>query len=59
VAGEYRLATGEGGRGMGVIRNSSRLYAGSITGKRNVVAWNVGKVNRVQAEGHPCDLMLL
>ena len=32
---------------------------GSITGKRNVVAWNVGKVNRAQAEGHPCDLKLL
>jgi hypothetical protein len=44
---------------MGVIRNSSRLYAGNITGKRNVVAWNVGKVNRAQAEGHPCDLKLL
>lgn len=59
MAGEYRLGTGEGARGMGVIRNSNRLYAGSITGKRNVVAWNVGKVNRVQAEGHQCDLMLL
>jgi hypothetical protein len=59
VAGEYRLGTGEGVRGMGVIRNFSRLYAGGFTGKRNVVAWNVGKVNRVQAEGHPCDLMLL
>lgn len=45
-----------GGRGrtpgMGAIWNSSQLYAGSISGKRNDVAQNVGKVKRIKAEGH-------
>jgi hypothetical protein len=48
------VCEGERGRtpGMGAIRNSSQLYAGSFSGKRNEVAQNVGKVKRIKAEGH-------